>query len=191
MNIILFGPPGAGKGTQSERLIEKYGLTHISTGDIFRYNIKNETELGKMAKQYMDAGSLVPDQVTIKMLESKVNENPTASGFIFDGFPRTKNQAQALDAFLESKKTTVHQMLALVVPEQELKNRLKERAITSGRVDDADPKVIQHRISVYNKETLPVKEYYEGMGKYTPVKGLGSIDQVFERLCTALDAVLV
>jgi len=191
MNIILFGPPGAGKGTQSKMLIDKYGLTHLSTGDIFRYNIKHETELGLLAKKYMDEGNLVPDQVTIKMLESEVDKVPGSAGFIFDGFPRTQAQAEALDEFLASKGSQVHQMLALNVPEQELKTRLKERAISSGRNDDANPEVIQNRISVYQKETLPVKEYYDDKGKYKAIDGLGSMSQVFDRLCEAFDALLV
>lgn len=191
MNIVLFGPPGAGKGTQSKMLVEKYGLVHLSTGDIFRYNMKNETPLGKLAKQYIDAGNLVPDEVTIDMLKSEVEKNAGAAGFIFDGFPRTNAQADALDKFLTTKSSQVDKMIALSVEENELKNRLKERAITSGRVDDADPSVIQHRIDVYNKETLPVKEYYQAKDKYFQVDGVGSIDQVFDRLCVEIDEVLV
>ncbi len=191
MNIVLFGPPGAGKGTQSKMLVEKYGLVHLSTGDIFRYNMKNATPLGKLAKQYIDAGNLVPDEVTIDMLKSEVEKNAGAAGFIFDGFPRTNAQADALDKFLTTKSSQVDKMIALSVEENELKNRLKERAITSGRVDDADPSVIQHRIDVYNKETLPVKEYYQAKDKYFQVDGVGSIDQVFDRLCVEIDEVLV
>ncbi len=190
MNIVLFGPPGAGKGTQSKLLIEKYGLTHLSTGDIFRYNIKNETELGTLAKTYMDKGELVPDHITIKMLEAEVEKNAGSSGFIFDGFPRTIKQAEALDNFLNAKGSQIHSMLALVVPETELKNRLKERAITSGRADDANPTVIQNRIDVYNNETLPVKNYYQTDGKYIEVVGLGGIQEVFSRLCAEVDALV-
>ncbi len=181
-NIILFGPPGAGKGTQSDKLIAKFGFTHLSTGDIFRANIKGETELGKLAKSYMDKGMLVPDEVTIKMLESEVNKAASAVGYIFDGFPRTAAQAIALDVFLQSKATQIHVMLALEVPEDELKIRLTERAKTSGRVDDADPEVIQKRIDVYKNETEPVKTHYQKLGKYKGIDGVGSIETIFERL---------
>ena len=189
LNVVLFGPPGAGKGTQSLKLVEKYNLIHLSTGDIFRYNIKNNTDLGQLAQGYMNEGKLVPDEVTIKMLESELNKHPNAEGFIFDGFPRTTQQAMALDSLLATKHTEVHIMLALDVPEKELKERLKERALTSGRPDDANAEVIQKRINVYNKETLPVKEYYTKRDKFTAVHGLGTIEEVFERLCSVLDTV--
>lgn len=187
LNIVLFGPPGAGKGTQSEKLIERYQLVHLSTGDIFRANIKGETELGQMAKSYMNRGALVPDEVTIKMLESEVNKHPEANGFIFDGFPRTGAQASALDTFLESHNTAITAMLALEVPEEELRARLKNRALTSGRADDADPEVIQNRINVYNNETAPVAEYYRSQGKYQGVIGVGTIQEISERLFDAID----
>ncbi|MDP4827118.1 MAG: adenylate kinase [Flavobacteriales bacterium] len=187
LNIVLFGPPGAGKGTQSEKLIERYQLVHLSTGDIFRANIKGETELGKLAKSYMDRGALVPDEVTIKMLESEVNKHPESNGFIFDGFPRTGAQALALDAFLESHDTGIVAMLALEVPEEELRARLKNRALTSGRADDANPDVIQNRINVYNNETAPVAEYYRSQGKYQGVVGVGTIQEISERLFDAID----
>jgi adenylate kinase len=188
LNIVLFGPPGAGKGTQSEKLIAKYNFSHLSTGDIFRANIKGETELGKLAKSYMDKGQLVPDEVTIKMLESEVNKHPNSKGFIFDGFPRTGAQAKALDNFLQSKNTSIAMMLALEVPESELKIRLAERAKTSGRPDDADPAVIQKRIDVYNNETTPVKLYYEAQSKYIGINGVGNIDDIFAALCSKIDA---
>jgi adenylate kinase len=186
LNIVLFGPPGAGKGTQSENLIKKYGLKHLSTGDIFRANIKGETELGKLAKSYMDKGSLVPDSVTISMLESEVNKHPDAKGFIFDGFPRTSAQAEALDNFLQSKETEITCMLALEVQEDELKSRLLNRAKTSGRADDADPAIIENRINVYNRETAPVAEFYKAQGKYKGINGLGSIEEISERLYAAI-----
>ena len=151
LNIVLFGPPGAGKGTQSANLIERYDLVHLSTGDIFRYNMKNDTELGQLAKSYIEKGELVPDNVTIQMLESEVNKHPDAKGFIFDGFPRTTAQAEALDAFLTGRDTGITWMLALEVEEQELRQRLLKRAETSGRADDADPEVIQNRIDGYNR----------------------------------------
>lgn len=187
INLVLFGPPGAGKGTQAERLTEKYSLVHLSTGDIFRSNIKGQTELGKLAQSYMDAGNLVPDEVTIKMLESEVDARPDARGFIFDGFPRTETQAKALDSFLESKGTEVTMMLALTVNDEELKKRLLKRAETSGRADDADPKIIENRISVYKKETAPVADYYRKQHKLVEVDGVGSVDEISQRLYEAVE----
>jgi adenylate kinase len=190
LNIVLFGPPGAGKGTQSERLIEKYNLVHLSTGDVFRANIKGETELGKLAKSYMDAGQLVPDAVTIDMLRSEVAKHTDPKGFIFDGFPRTNAQAQALDEFLSSLNTQISLMLALEVEEQELKTRLLKRAEVSGRADDADPAVIEKRISVYNQETAPVKAFYQAQEKFVAIDGIGSIDDITQRLFAAIDTTL-
>lgn len=189
LNIVLFGPPGAGKGTQSARIIESFGLIHLSTGDIFRANIKGQTELGVLAKSYMDKGELVPDEVTIAMLESEVNKHANPKGFIFDGFPRTTPQAQALDRFLESKGTTISLMLALEVEEAELKERLLKRAEVSGRPDDADPAVIQNRIDVYNRETAPVADYYRAKNKYRGINGVGSIAKISERLFDAIEAI--
>jgi adenylate kinase len=187
LNIVLFGPPGAGKGTQSERLIEKYNLVHLSTGDVFRANIKGETELGKLAKSYMDAGQLVPDAVTIDMLRSEVVKHHDPKGFIFDGFPRTNAQAQALDEFLAGLNTQISLMLALEVEEQELKTRLLKRAEVSGRADDADPAVIEKRITVYNQETAPVKAFYQAQEKFVAIDGIGSIDDITQRLFAAID----
>lgn len=188
LNIVLFGPPGAGKGTQSERLIAKYGLVHLSTGDIFRSNIKGETELGLLAKSYIDQGHLVPDEVTIDMVKSEVSKHLDAKGFIFDGFPRTNAQALALDQFLASLNMSITMMLALDVEEDELRSRLKSRALTSGRPDDADPGVIQNRINVYRNETAPVKDFYERQDKYIPVNGIGSINEISDRLYAAIDS---
>ncbi|NDE04763.1 MAG: adenylate kinase [Flavobacteriia bacterium] len=187
LNIVLFGPPGAGKGTQSERLIEKYGLVHLSTGDVFRANIKGETDLGKLAKSYMDAGQLVPDEVTINMLRSEVVKHSAPKGFIFDGFPRTNAQAQALDEFLASLSTEISLMVALEVEETELKTRLLKRAEVSGRPDDADPAVIEKRIAVYNQETAPVKAFYRAQHKFVAIDGIGSIDEITQRLFSAID----
>lgn len=187
LNIVLFGPPGSGKGTQSENLINRYGLVHLSTGDIFRANIGGGTELGQLAKSYIDNGDLVPDEVTIKMLASEVEKNPGAKGFIFDGFPRTSPQAAALDELLESMGTSITGMLALEVPEEELKVRLVKRAETSGRSDDADPDIIQNRIDVYNRETAPVADFYRAQNKFQGIEGIGSIEEIAERLYGAID----
>ncbi len=187
LNIVLFGPPGAGKGTQSERLKEKYGLVHISTGDVFRA-LDPESELGKLAKSYSDKGNLVPDEVTIEILEAEVSKHPNAKGVIYDGFPRTTAQAEALDAFLAAKGTSVSMMLSLVVPEDELKTRLIARAEVSGRKDDADPEIIQNRINTYNNSTAPVASFYEGQGKLHEIDGVGSIDEITQRLYDVIDA---
>lgn len=189
LNIVLFGPPGAGKGTQSERLIEKYGLVHLSTGDIFRANIKGETELGVLAKSFIDKGQLVPDEVTINMLKSEVMKHENPKGFIFDGFPRTNAQAKALDEFLSSINTEITSMISLDVEEEELKARLANRAKTSGRPDDANPEVIANRIDVYKKETAPVKDFYQAQEKLVKIDGIGSIDEITERIFGAVDAL--
>lgn len=189
LNIVLFGPPGAGKGTQSERLKEKYELVHLSTGDIFRANIKGETELGKLAKSYIDKGQLVPDEVTIGLLGSELDKHKGANGFIFDGFPRTTAQAEALDSLMTEHATSIHMMLALDVPEEELKQRLLKRAETSGRADDANLEVIQNRIDVYKAETAPVKEFYSAQGKFSKIDGLGSIEDITDRLFSTIDAI--
>lgn len=187
LNIVLFGPPGAGKGTQAEKLITKYNLCHLSTGDIFRANIKGETELGKLAKSYMDKGDLVPDSVTIAMLELEVNKNPQAKGYIFDGFPRTTPQAEALSTFLSSKATEITLMLALEVEESELIKRLLLRGKNSGRADDSDKNIIANRIKVYNQQTAVVAEFYATQGKFEKINGVGDVDAIFGRLCSAIE----
>ncbi|MFY8019625.1 MAG: adenylate kinase [Bacteroidia bacterium] len=189
LNLVLFGPPGAGKGTQSAKLIERYSLVHLSTGDIFRANIKGETELGLLAKSFMDKGQLVPDEVTINMLSAEVKKNPDAKGFIFDGFPRTSAQASALDDLLKSMNSSISLMLALEVEEAELKRRLLIRGKDSGRADDQDPAVIQKRIDVYNAETFPVRDYYQAQNKYKGVDGIGEIETIFNQLCTEIDSL--
>jgi adenylate kinase len=187
LNIVLFGPPGAGKGTQSEKLIEKYNIEHISTGDLFRKHLGEGTDLGKTARKYMDEGNLVPDEVVIGMVDEKIKHSMDANGVIFDGFPRTVAQAKALDALLEQKRTSISGMVALEVPEEELKARIKERGKTSGRADDQDDEKIKNRIKVYNDETLPVASYYERQGKLSRIHGVGDIDEIFQKICAVVD----
>ena len=190
LNLVLFGPPGAGKGTQAARLVEKYHLVHLSTGDIFRSNIKEGTDLGQLAKSYIDKGALVPDEVTIGMLEAEVNSNSNAKGFIFDGFPRTSAQAEALDAFLSTKDTEVSSMLALEVDENELITRLLERGKSSGRADDQDAGIIKNRIRVYENETAILKTYYANQNKFFGIEGVGSIESITLGLCKAIDTLV-
>ncbi len=188
-NIVLFGPPGAGKGTQATLLKDTYNLVHISTGDVFRYNMKNDTELGLLAKSYINDGNLVPDEVTISMLEAEVNKNPEAKGFIFDGFPRTEAQAKSLDAFLATKNEGISGMIALEVPEDLLVDRLLERGKTSGRADDQDVSKIKTRFNEYNTKTAVLKEYYDAQDKYYGIDGVGSIDDITNRLKNVIDTI--
>jgi adenylate kinase len=187
LNIVLFGPPGCGKGTQSELLIAKYELVHLSTGDILRAEIANKTKLGLEAKAFMDKGELVPDEVVIGMIASKLDANKSAKGFIFDGFPRTTAQASALDKLLNERTIPVTCMLALEVEKEELMKRLLNRGLTSGRSDDQNPAIIENRINEYNNKTAPVIKFYSAQGKFRPINGMGTIDEIFGRLCGAIE----
>lgn len=189
-NLILFGPPGSGKGTQAAKLVEKYALLHISTGDLFRYEMGNDTELGQLAKSYIAKGELVPDEVTIGMLKNKVNANPDVSGYIFDGFPRTIAQAKALDAFLNEKEDEITALIALDVDDEEIVGRLLNRGKTSGRADDNDESIIRNRIEVYNNETSPVFDFYDEADKAFKVEGIGSIEEIYGRLTQTIDGLL-
>ncbi len=186
LNLVLFGPPGSGKGTQSEKLIDKYKLVHLSTGDILRGEIAAQTPLGIEAKKKMEKGELVSDEIVIGMISNKLDNNTSAKGFIFDGFPRTTAQAQALDNLLTQKGTSITVMLSLDVEKQELVNRLLNRGKDSGRADDQDLSVIENRIAVYNRETAIVQDYYKAQGKLKDIQGVGSIDEIFDRLCRAI-----
>ena len=191
LNLILFGPPGSGKGTQAERLISKYNLCHISTGDMFRYELSHNTELGQLARSYMDKGQLVPDSVTIDMLRKRVQDNPHVKGFIFDGFPRTTPQAEALDELLTETGETISGLIELSVDEDEIVKRVLLRGKSSGRADDNDESIIRKRINVYRSETTPVADYYAQFGKSHKIQGVGSIDDIFNNLCRTIDSLCV
>lgn len=186
-NLILFGPPGSGKGTQSERLVEKYGVVHLSTGNLLRAEIAGKTPLGLEAKSFIDKGQLVPDEVVIGMVDSYFDQHRDARGFLFDGFPRTVAQARALDNLLGLKKTGIAAVLALQVNEEELVKRLLNRGKTSGRSDDTDESVIRKRFSVYNEETSPVADHYKKSKKFHSIEGEGTIDEIFDRLSAAIE----
>lgn len=186
-NIILFGPPGSGKGTQSEKLIEKYGLKHLSTGDILRSEIANKTPLGMEAKKIMDKGQLVPDEVVIGMISSALDKHKGVNGFLFDGFPRTTAQAEALDKLLSLNRTSIGVVLALQVPEDELIARLVNRAKTSGRSDDADETIQRKRLEVYHRDTVPVATHYRKQDKVVELKGVGAIEEIFAKLSSEIE----
>ncbi|MET6999109.1 adenylate kinase [Chitinophaga defluvii] len=190
VNLILFGPPGSGKGTQSANIIEKYGLLHLSTGDLLRNEIEARKPLGLEAKKFMDQGQLVPDEVVIGMISSKLDENQDARGFIFDGFPRTTAQAEALDKLLALKKTSISQVLSLEVPEDELIKRLLNRGLTSGRSDDASEELVKARIVEYHNKTAPVADHYAKFGKFKKIKGDGTVESTFELLSKEIDELV-
>jgi adenylate kinase len=181
-NLILFGPPGSGKGTQSAKIVEKYGLVHLSTGDLLRKELKLKTPLGLEAQQFIDKGQLVPDEVVMGMISSALDENADAKGFLFDGFPRTEAQAEGLDKLLALKKSAISLVLFLEVDEEELIKRLINRGKTSGRTDDSDESIQRKRQEVYKRETLPVAAHYEKLKKVVHVNGMGSVEEIFERL---------
>ncbi|MFV0553733.1 MAG: adenylate kinase [Mangrovibacterium sp.] len=189
LNLILFGPPGAGKGTQAEFLIENFGLIHLSTGDLLRGEIAAGTELGLKAKSIMDKGELVSDDIVIGMIKNKFADNKAAKGFIFDGFPRTVAQAEALDVLLNENGTPVSAMLSLEVEKDELVARLLNRGLTSGRSDDQDQSIIENRINEYNNKTLPLKNYYAAQDKHVGIAGMGTIEEIAGRLTDAIKAL--
>jgi adenylate kinase len=188
LNIVLFGPPGSGKGTQACKIIEKYNLVHISTGDLLRQEVEDQTDLGKRAKAIMDSGELVSDEIVIGMIKKKLEEHQDGPGFIFDGFPRTVEQARELRKALTDYDERVTKMISLSVPREELVTRLVKRGKETGRSDDT-PETINNRIDVYNRETLPVAYYYEKMHKHSPVDGVGSVDKIFERIVKVIEKV--
>lgn len=190
INLILFGPPGSGKGTQAKKLAEAYHFLHISTGDLFRFEIGNKTTLGLEAQSYIDRGSLVPDEITIGMLRNKVDANQDVKGFIFDGFPRTIPQSEALDEFLASKDQIISGLIALNVDDEEIISRILERSKTSGRADDGDEEIIRKRIEVYNQETSPVFQYYAREEKSFEINGMGNVDVIYGRLSALIDSLL-
>ncbi len=186
LNLVLFGPPGAGKGTQSEKLIKQYGFVHISTGDLFRWHSKNDTALGKRVKEIMNSGALVPDEITISMLKEELDKNPQAKGFLFDGFPRTVAQAEALDQFMKANSTAIHHVIALDVTEEEVRSRIAKRRTVENRVDDEAEK-LNKRITEYFSKTIHVLPYYEKQGRLNTVNGIGEVDHIFKNICTLLD----
>jgi adenylate kinase len=186
INLVLFGPPGAGKGTQSEKLIKKYGFVHISTGDLFRWHTKNDTPLGKRVKEIMNSGALVPDEITIAMLKEELDKNPQAKGFLFDGFPRTVPQAEALDKFMKENGTAIHFVIALDVNENELRARIAKRKLESNRADDEEEK-LNKRVTEYFTKTVHVLPFYEKQNRLNTVNGIGEIETIFNNICNILD----
>lgn len=190
INLILFGPPGSGKGTQAEKLAEKYNVLHISTGDLFRKEIGDKSELGQLAMEFINKGDLVPDRVTISMLKAALERHGSTFGVIYDGFPRTVDQARALDVLLEEEDDEIDLLISLHVDDEEIKSRILERGKTAGRADDQDENIIQDRIEVYKKETQPVYAYYDAMDKSMTINGMGSIDDIFKRITDTIDQLV-
>ena len=186
INLVLFGPPGAGKGTQSEKLIQKYGFVHISTGDLFRWHTKNDTDLGKRVKEIMNSGALVPDEITIAMLKEELDKNPNAKGFLFDGFPRTVAQAEALDKFMKDNNTAIHHVIALDVTEEEVRTRIAKRRNVEHRVDDEEEK-LNKRITEYFTKTIHVLPFYDKQGRLKTVQGIGAIESIFKSITAIID----
>lgn len=190
INLILFGPPGAGKGTQSEKLIQKYGFVHISTGDLFRWHTKNDTDLGKRVKEIMNSGALVPDEITIAMLKAELDKNPGAKGFLFDGFPRTVAQAEALDKFMKENNTSIHHIIALDVTEAEVRTRIAKRRTIENRADDEEEK-LNKRITEYFTKTIHVLPFYEKQGRLITIQGIGNVEDIFQNVCREVDKSLL
>jgi len=190
INLILFGPPGSGKGTQAKKLAEKYDILHISTGDLFRKEIGEKSELGLLAMDYMNKGELVPNEVTIGMLKSALKSHGSTFGVIYDGFPRTVDQARALDVLLEEEQDEIDLLISLKVDDDEIINRLLQRGISDGRTDDQDEEIIRDRIEVYKKETQPVYAYYDAQDSAVTINGMGSIDDIFQRITDIIDQVI-
>ncbi|MEQ8425928.1 MAG: adenylate kinase [Cyclobacteriaceae bacterium] len=186
INLVLFGPPGAGKGTQSEKLIKKYGFVHISTGDLFRWHTKNDTPLGQKVKEIMNSGALVPDEITIALLKEEHDKNPDANGFLFDGFPRTVNQAEALDNFMKDNNTAIHFIIALDVKEEELRKRIAKRRTIENREDDEEEK-LNKRITEYFTKTIHVLPFYEKQGRLNSINGEGSVEDIFNDITVVID----
>lgn len=191
LNVVLFGPPGAGKGTQSQRIVKKYNLQHLATGDMLRAAIREQTPIGVEAKRFIDKGQLVPDEMVIDLIAKKLDEHKDVQGFVFDGFPRTTTQAAKLDEMLEHHRSPIDVMLALEVSYDELIARLLNRGKLSDRSDDQEEGIIRGRLDIYNKTTLPVLDYYKRQGKYRGIDGMGSIDEIFERICAVIDGITV
>jgi len=186
VNLVLFGPPGAGKGTQSEKLIQKYGFVHIATGDLFRWHTKNDTDLGKRVKEIMNSGALVPDEITIAMLKGELDKNPNAKGFLFDGFPRTVAQAEALDNFMKDNKTAIHHVIALDVTEEEVRTRIARRRNVEHRADDEEEK-LNKRITEYFTKTVHVLPFYDKQGRLKTIQGIGNVEDIFKSICSIID----
>ncbi|MCH2022828.1 MAG: adenylate kinase [Saprospiraceae bacterium] len=191
LNLILFGPPGSGKGTQAVKLVEKYNLIHISTGDLFRREKKNNSAIWAEVQSYIDKGELAPDSITFRLLKAEMDKTPDSVGYILDGFPRNVDQATSLDEFMKNQGTSVSVLVELIVPDHEVVNRITGRGKIEGRKDDQDPQIVQNRIDVYKSQTAPVADHYDQLGKTKRIDGLGTVEEIFDRICKVLDIVTV